>query len=177
MAVLLIVVVGLIPLFTQSMVNNVAGRQMTQATNFTADGFEEIFQLGFEDDRLTLAAGSNALRIAELFASGQQIGSPVEVLRQDLSETDGNADLDYEAVIEAFDDDDVAAAEYLRVITVRQFPLSAARDEQLTVDEQLDGDFPPNAVNLKLIEITVVSVNDGSIVGQGRASASMVKVI
>ena len=49
--------------------------------------------------------------------------------------------------------------------------------QELTVDEQLDGDFPDNAVNFKLIEITVVSVNDGSILGQGRTTASIMKVI
>jgi hypothetical protein len=177
MAVLLIVVVGLIPLFTQSMVNNLAGSHLTQATNFTTDAFEELFQFDFEDQRLDLDDGSNALRISELFGSGQEIGVPIEMLREDLAEADNDAELDYDAVLASFDPGDVRNALWLRVITVRQFPISAARDEVLTVDEQLDGDFPANAVNFKLIEITVVSVNDGSILGQGRTTSSIMKVI
>lgn len=175
MAVLLIVVVGLIPLFTQSMINNLAGSHMTQATNFATDGFEEIFELDFEDGRLTLADGSNGLRIAELFGSGQQVGVPLEEQRIDLDEAAAVA-LDTDVVLGDFSVGARASAEWLRVITVRQFPISATRDQQLTVDEQLAGDFPANAVNLKLVEITVVSVRDGNIFGQGRTTASIIKV-
>lgn len=177
MAVLLIVVVGLIPLFTQSMVNNLAGSHLTQATNFTTDAFEELFQFDFEDQRLDLDTGSNALRISELFGSGQEVGVPIEMVRQDLSEADNDAELDPEAELEEFSLGALQQALWLRVITVRQFPISAARDETLTVDEQLDGDFPANAVNFKLIEITVISVNDGSILGQGRTTSTIMKVI
>lgn len=175
MAVLLIVVVGLIPLFTQSMINNLAGSHMTQATNFATDGFEEIFELNFEDGRLTLADGSNGLRIAELFGSGQQVGVPLEEQRIDLDEATAVA-LDTDVVLADFSVGARASAEWMRVITVRQFPISATRDQQLTVDEQLAGDFPANAVNLKLVEITVVSVRDGNIFGQGRTTASIIKV-
>ncbi|MCB1057569.1 MAG: hypothetical protein KDD11_18880 [Acidobacteria bacterium] len=175
MAVLLIVLIGVIPLFTQSMVNNLAGSHITQATNFATDGFEEVAEFDFESDRLTLADGSNALRIAELFGTGQSVGVPIEQRRFDLDETT-ETPLDTKAVLATFSVGARGAAEWMRVITVRQFPISATRDEQLDVDEQLGGDFPSNAVNLKLVEITVVSVQDGSLVGQGRTTASIIKV-
>jgi type II secretory pathway pseudopilin PulG len=71
MALLLLVAIGILPLFTRAMVNNAAGSEATQAANHARQQLEELGQLPFNNDVLAIAAG-NQLLTEDAYFSGDQ---------------------------------------------------------------------------------------------------------
>jgi type II secretory pathway pseudopilin PulG len=59
--ILLIIALGLMPLFTRSIQMNLSGNDSTQLTNLARTHLEEMFQLDFNDPALTVTAGTERL--------------------------------------------------------------------------------------------------------------------
>ena len=55
---LLLIAVGVLPMFTRSMVNNAEGFDHSRVANFARGRGEEFFQLPFDSPELTLTAGT-----------------------------------------------------------------------------------------------------------------------
>ncbi len=58
---LLIVTVGILPMFTTSITNNIQGKQSTETTNLARSELERLIQLPFAAPELTLATGATEL--------------------------------------------------------------------------------------------------------------------
>jgi type II secretory pathway pseudopilin PulG len=195
MAVLMTVVIGVIPLFTQSMVNNVSGRQMTQAANYASDGFEMMTQMPFNNELLTLDAGDLGKATLQLYAGREGVDDatgydlPSNVLLGSHSATvNGSTDPDPESLVSAglgagsFSQADVDQAVWLRMIVVRQFRISSLSDGVsqepdgvLAETEELPGGTTAADVHLKRVDVTVVPRGADGILRQGRITASMLK--
>jgi Tfp pilus assembly protein PilV len=59
--ILLIVVLGVLPLVTQSMANNVQGNTSSEQANGIVDGLEELLSLPFNAPEMTVASGQPSL--------------------------------------------------------------------------------------------------------------------
>jgi type II secretory pathway pseudopilin PulG len=70
MALLLLVAIGILPLFTRSMVNNAAGSEATQTANHARGQLEDVAQLSFNNVALRLAGG-NQLLTEDAYFSGE----------------------------------------------------------------------------------------------------------
>lgn len=68
--ILLVIALGLIPLFARALRDNTAGADATQASNHGRARLEEYQQLPFNNQALTLAAGSTTLGRNESWAQG-----------------------------------------------------------------------------------------------------------
>lgn len=194
MAVLLTIVIGIIPLFTQSMLNNVAGRQMTQASNFASDGFEMMTQMPFNNELLTLEIGDLGKATLQLYAGREAVTSgtgtalPSNILLGSYSTTvSSSTDPDPHALMEAglaggsFTQADINQTDWLRMIIVRQFKISALSDGVsddadgiLAETEELPGGTTEADVHLKRVDVTVIPRSNG-VLGQGRLTASLLK--
>lgn len=84
-AVLLIIVVGIIPLFTQAMVSNAAGRHMTQASNFASDGFETLLQMPLNNELLTVPVGDMGVATIQLFAGREAVSESADSTKASAS--------------------------------------------------------------------------------------------
>lgn len=63
---LLLIAVGILPLFVQSIVNNAQGQDSSTAANYARARLEEFEQLPFDNVRMTLTAGDE-LRFDEIY--------------------------------------------------------------------------------------------------------------
>ena len=66
-AILLIIALGLLPLFTRSINDNVSGNDASQATNGSRTEAEEMLQLPFNNTRLAVPAGSTQLQVQDFW--------------------------------------------------------------------------------------------------------------
>lgn len=71
MAVLLLVAIGILPLFTRAILNNAAGSEATAAANHARQRIEELGQLPFNNVGVRITAG-NQLLIQDEYFSGDQ---------------------------------------------------------------------------------------------------------
>jgi prepilin-type N-terminal cleavage/methylation domain-containing protein len=135
MALAGLLLIGVLPLFTKSMSNNVEGNQLTEVTNRARLHVEELMAMPIDAEELTVPDGDDMLQTIELF-------SPTE-----------------QRWIEE-DDFGTGPALYTRVTRVRQFNMSAVNQTDLEFedDEVLPGGTPAGQVSIKEI---VVRVNTG----------------
>jgi Tfp pilus assembly protein PilV len=66
-ALLLLIVIGTIPLFTRSMINNVQGDEASRATNIAVDDFERLLSLPFDALPTWLPIGDTTLTADDVF--------------------------------------------------------------------------------------------------------------
>jgi type II secretory pathway pseudopilin PulG len=59
-AILLLVAIGVLPLFVRAMANNVSGSESTRVSNYSKSQIEELFQLPFGSAALTVTAGTES---------------------------------------------------------------------------------------------------------------------
>jgi len=71
MALLLLMAIGILPLFTRAMVNNAAGSEATHSANHARHRLDELGQLPFNNDALEVTAG-NELLLQDRYFSGNQ---------------------------------------------------------------------------------------------------------
>ncbi len=64
-AILLLIAVGVLPLFVRSMTNNVSGSESTRVSNYSKSQVEELFQLPFDGAALTVTAGTESVLPAQ----------------------------------------------------------------------------------------------------------------
>jgi prepilin-type N-terminal cleavage/methylation domain-containing protein len=149
MALAGLLLIGVLPLFTKSMSNNVEGNQLTEVTNRARLHIEELMALPIDADELTVPNGEDRLLTVEMF-------SPTR--KRWIKEADYGSDVD---------------PLFTRTTRVRQFNMSALSqtDLEFADDEVLPGGTPASQVEIKEI---VVRVNSGrptflSIMGRQKA--------
>lgn len=134
-ALLLIVALGLLPMFTVAIGNNQQGRDSMEITNLARSEIERLTQLGFADTELTVPDGQTVLTTESYY----------------VSDTAGwvlAADYDDEGYV------------YHRIVNVRQFDSDALTDGLLHPDEAIQGD---DAANVHFKEILVQMESAGGI--------------
>jgi hypothetical protein len=115
-AILLIIAIGMIPLFARSMVNNALGSDYTQATAHGMTGLEESANKPFQSVDLLPATGASSMQRVQYVGKGMQSGSPVSDPDWQYSATGVNV-------------------LWTRTLRVRTFKVTALDDGRLTDDE------------------------------------------
>jgi hypothetical protein len=138
-AVLMTIAIGVLPLYTRSMINNEGGSDYTQITNAARTRAEEYFQLPFDGPQLTLTAGTDLIA-DEYFSKNDQVWKPG-------TESDATAAGDI--------------ALLRRTTTVRQFNIN-------DLANPLDSAAPPGTVQIKEITVVARSTRTGSPLGSGK---------
>jgi Tfp pilus assembly protein PilV len=147
--ILLIIALGLIPLFARALRDNTSGADATQASNHGRARLEEFQQLPFNNQALTLAAGSTTLALDESWAQGlRDVGDADEGWWPGAPSGRG-------------------LLLWRRTTTVRQFGITDLDDGRL--DNPLAGGTQPAFVHLKEVEVRLESERpDTSPLGPGR---------
>jgi hypothetical protein len=137
--ILLLVFLGVVPMFTQAMMSNQTGGDLTQISNISKSQVEELYQLPFGHPDLTIPGGSTELATVAYWDPATQrfIATPPAT----------------------------GSARWTLNTTVRQYSLSDLTNNGV-LDTPLDGDATPAFVQLKEIEVQVVS--ESGIVGADR---------
>ena len=158
MALAALLLIGVLPLFTKSMSNNVEGNQLTEVTNRARLHLEELMALPIDAEELTVPNGEDQLQTIELFSPASE-----RWIDQDAY---NNAD---------------GEPLFTRVTLVRQFNMSALEDNQEFDDaERLPGGTPASQIEIKEL---VVRVNTGRTPGptflnlMGRGKAVTLRVL
>jgi prepilin-type N-terminal cleavage/methylation domain-containing protein len=131
-----LLMIGVLPLFTKSMSNNVEGNQLTEVTNRARLHLEELMAMPVDAEELTVPDGDLQLVQVDLYSPSQD---------------------------RWIDQDDYAESRdplFTRTTRVRQFNMSAVSniDLEFEDDEVLPGGTPASQVGIKEI---VVRVNTG----------------
>jgi Tfp pilus assembly protein PilV len=134
-AILMIIALGLLPLFSRAISDNTSGNDASQATNNSRTQVEEMLQLPFTNQRLVVPAGSKLLETKDYWTRGnaQQEGSSNEGWWANPS--------GHGLVL------------WNRTTHVRQYSISDLADGKL--DTPLDGGVQPTFVQIKQIEVVV----------------------
>lgn len=138
-AILLAIAVGLMPLFTRAIVHNAEGADHTRITNAARDRLEELSQLPFNSEPLTLQSGTE--RIYDEYFSNQ------DKVWKDGTEADASSAGDRALMI--------------RTTTVRQFNVNDLLNP-------LDSSATPGSVQLKEITVVASSTRAASPLGMGK---------
>jgi type II secretory pathway pseudopilin PulG len=135
LSVLAVLLIGVLPLFTQAMSNNVQGNELTEVTNRARTHLERLMAAPFDSDQLTLPDGEEELRTVDLW-------SAVEDRWVAEASFPGNQ-----------------LPQYSRITRVRQFNLSAVNSFDLEFEdgEALPGGTSASLANIKEIEVRVNS--------------------
>jgi type II secretory pathway pseudopilin PulG len=136
--ILLIIALGIIPLFARALRDNTAGADATQASNHGRARLEEYQQLPFNNQALTLAPGSTTLGSGESWAQGTR-------------DTFGDDDEGWWPGAPS----DRGLLLWTRTTTVRQFGINDLDDGRL--DDPLPGGTQPAFVHLKEVEVRLES--------------------
>jgi type II secretory pathway pseudopilin PulG len=142
-AILLIVAIGILPMFTLAISNNQQGRDSMEITNQARSELERLYQLGFADPELAVPAGETQLRVEAYFTNDEEGWVPA-------------AEYDGEGFV------------FHRIVTVRQFEDTALEDGLLHPDEAIDGG---GAAPVHFKEILVEVESAGSIGAPARQVA------
>ncbi len=133
--IFLIIAVGLLPLFVQSIRNNLAGREATDVSNMGKSRLEELFQLPFDSPRLAIPAASTELWVSDFYVLlGDSSGPYGGVGKWMTSAPTGLGDI----------------GPWSRATRIRQFNLN-------DLEEPLRGDTEPGQVHLKEIQVELQS--------------------
>lgn len=146
-ALLLIIAVGILPLFSQAIVNNQSGSESSSVSNMARTQVEELFQLTFNDPQLTPTSGTE-LTIQSYYSMADRIWRP------GAAPVDGS---------------DPALWE--RTAIVRQYNVNSLDDQLLEPAEALPAGAPPGQVHFKEIEVTANGTRTGGPLGPSRRIA------
>jgi hypothetical protein len=122
----MVVALGVMPLFSQAATSNLAGRESTQVSNFARSRLEELMQLPFNASPLLVSDGSERIH-QEYYRESDDTWQPG-------------------GVTEAAAAGDVAP--WLRTTTIRQYNIS-------DLSTPLDSRAMPGEIHLREIEVTV----------------------
>ena len=134
-AIMLIIALGLIPLFSRAISDNVSGNDASQATNNSRTQVEEILQLPFANQRLVVPAGSKLLETKDYWTRGNV-------------QQEGNSNEGWWANPSGH-----GVVLWNRTTHVRQYSISDLADGKL--DTPLDGSTQPTFVQLKQVEVVI----------------------
>lgn len=134
--ILLVILLGVIPLFLHSMSNRQSGLESTAVGSYARTRAETLLELPFDHPELTVPAGSDELEVVEYLPLGDREWT-----------TDGAA---------------AADAAWVRTTHVRQFGSGDLLDGDTdgdgdSLDQPLPGGTNPRSIQLKEIEVAVTS--------------------
>lgn len=147
---LLIVTLGILPLFSRSMNNNVKGNDSTRQASGATDAFETSIGLPFNSGAMTVPGGSTSVVVTETIAL-KRIASPT-----------GGADQAISSVWEplgSLGSDDQPLMNRRR--TLQQYSFDDYNDNHV-FDNPLNGDTEPRLVHLKVIDIDLLDATGGA---------------
>lgn len=144
--ILLVIALGLVPIYTRSIRSNIEGFDYTRVSNAARSKAEELLQLPFNSPELTIGGGDTELETQDFFSQQEH---------------------------EWFDKDEWDArsgdlALFTRTATVRQFGVT-------DISTPLDGNAPPEAVHLKEITVSVEGTRAGALGGGKDISVRVLK--
>lgn len=148
--ILLFIAMGLIPLFARSLRDNMSGNDSTQASNHGRARLEELQQLPFNNQSLSLAAASTEATVAESWAQGNvaQVGDADEGWWPGAPSGHGSL-------------------LWSRQTVIRQYGITDLDDG--TLGDPLPGGTEPVFVHLKEVEVRLESEREpGNPLGGGR---------
>lgn len=150
--ILLMIAIGVIPLFASSILNNTRGSDSTLSTNYSRTQVENLLQLPFNSPSLTVPAAASQAETDEWWAPGATgaINDSAEGWR-DAALTPKPTGM---------------VSPWSRKTTVAQFSVSALADGRLDPKiEAEDGSTPANNVHLKVVAVEVDSAK-GAVAAQ-----------
>jgi len=127
---LLFIVLGVLPLFSRAMMNNIQGNDSSNIANAAVEGFEQSLALPFDNDQISLPAGQAVRTTTQVYS----LLHNEWILPADLAAGD--------------------EAQYTRTERLQQFQLSDLTDNG-QLDNPLPGGTAPTFVQLKRIEIQI----------------------
>ncbi len=149
--ILLLIAIGILPMFTRSMASNVAGSDSTYVSNMATERTEEFLQLNFDAEPLRLADGATSRVYNEVYI-------------RDYPSADSS---DYEEVWMDGTLAQVPAEDrplWTRVTTVRQYSIT----DLATPLPGTPGTDPNGAVHVKEIEVAVAGLREGGPIGASK---------
>ena len=162
-AILMIVAIGILPLFTNAILNNSRGSDSTTASNFGKTVVENLAQEPFNNPDLTLASGTTQKLTNEWWKPG---AGPINDSTQGWQSTAPSSS---------------TFTTWTRTTSIQQYGVRdilnsqapAAGSLQGVLSTPLDGSAQSNFVQLKLITVTVQSskINTVNSLGGGKQGA------
>lgn len=143
---LLVIALGILPIFLRSSIENVAGKESTDVTNLGRSELEEFRQLPFDSPYLTIDAGAEKT-FDEYFSAAEKKWKPGP------APTDGTD-----------------PPRWTRNTVVRQYAATALDDGKLEVIEALPAGTDPGLVHIKEIYITLDSNREGGALGPAKST-------
>jgi len=147
-AILLLIAIGLLPLFARSILNNARGSDYTQATSHATSNLEDLQRLPFDNEGISLAAAAESGEWIRYTDASFGTGHPV-------------TEADWSATAPPPGEERL----WVRDTEVRQYGISALDDGVITEDEALPGGTAPIFVQLKQIEVEMQSGKADSAMG------------
>ncbi len=143
-ALLLIVTVGVLPLFSRSMLNNVKGNDSTRQSFGAVDGFEHYIAEPFNSFDLSVPPGQSQVLTTDFIA-----------LRNEPSTTGGPliSDIAWRPVVDSGD-----LQQFQRDRLLQQYSYDDFKDNQV-LDTPLDGATEPRLVHLKQVQTQIQSTD------------------
>lgn len=141
-ALLMVVTVGLLPMYVRSITDNAAGAESTRMTNFARSQIEEYSQLDFNSPELTIDAGSEKV-VSEYYS---------HYYREWRDGTPPAAD----------------PAAFTRTVTVRQYNAAALQDLQLDPAEALPNGTGNSFVHLKEVVVVIQGTRRLALLGPAK---------
>jgi Tfp pilus assembly protein PilV len=156
--ILLIIAVGLLPLFTRAVQDNVTGNDASQATNNSRTRVEEMLAVPFDNQLIAVPAGSTQLQALDSWTQGNANQS-------------GDADERWWPGAPT----NRGTILWTRTTRVRQYSISALDDGDLDRtddgwpgEDELLGNASPTFVHLKEIEVVISNPKQGGVLGTGQ---------
>jgi Tfp pilus assembly protein PilV len=148
--ILLIIAIGLLPLFTRAISDNSSGNDATQSTNGSRTRLEEMLAPPFLHAALTLPAVGNQKETLDVFTQGDpdQTGDANEGWAPNASGRGRTL--------------------WNRATRVRQYSIDALADGDFDDSDRLSGSTQPIFVHLKEVEVVIDNPKQGSILGTGQ---------
>lgn len=140
---LLVITLGILPLFSRAMANNVKGNDSSRQANAVIGAFETSGKVPYNSDIMTVPSGSTSLVVTDFLAL-KKIASPTGGIDQALSTR-----WELAADLGSYDEPVMS-----RQRTVQYFSLDDLDDNQ-TFDNPLDGSVEPRLVHFKVVDVAV----------------------
>ncbi len=133
----LVIVIGVMPLFTRAAVNNTSGRESTEASNHARSRAEEYLELDFNGPEMTIATGTERVAMDYFDPTSERWDPAVPTERH----------------------------AWTRTTTVRQYSVAALADGVLDRAEALPAGTDFSQIHFKEIQVTVQGVRDSGPLG------------
>lgn len=135
--ILLIIAIGLIPMFTQSILNNAAGSDSSQSSTFAKDELESLQEMNFNVPDLLLTGATTELTSTDYWTQGSVASVGDEAWTTTAPTT--------------------VRPRWTRTTRVSQYSIGSFDDGMLAATERKPGSTQPIEVHFKVIEVQLDS--------------------